>query len=128
MLRFALILLLRMNNVARGQTVVGLDKDSLRRVLVASPSDTAKVATLILLARQMGSTRPDSAIVYYQEAIRLSRQLNLGPPYRLLGEAGTNDAARRHYGLVIVLVLGVLLLRPWLLGSCSITGSGGSCN
>ena len=116
MLRTALILLLLMNNVARSQMLVGLDKDSLRRVLVTPPSDTAKVATLILLARQLGGTRPDSAIIYYQEAARLSRQLNLGPPYRLLGEAGTNDAARRHYGLVIVLVLGALLLAALAIG------------
>ncbi|WP_431213654.1 ATP-binding protein [Puia sp. P3] len=62
-----------MNNAAHGQMAVGLDKDSLRQALATQRSDTARIATLILLGQQYFSTQPDTAIVYYQQALQLAR-------------------------------------------------------
>ncbi|MBS1605341.1 MAG: tetratricopeptide repeat protein, partial [Bacteroidetes bacterium] len=76
MIRIVLILLLLVNNSARGQMRVGLDKDSLRRILMTHPPDTDKVATLILLGQQYENIQPDTAILYYQQAGQLSQQLN----------------------------------------------------
>ena len=104
MLRFTLILLLLMNNAVRGQTPMGLNKDSLRWILMTHPADTAKVATLNLLGHQFGNAQPDSAILYFQEADRLSRELNFGR-YNFPGRVPW----------VTILSVGVLLLTAALL-------------
>jgi len=117
-----------MNNAARGQTPVGLDKDSLRKVLNTYPSDTAKVATLIALGQQYENTQPDTAIVCYQQAGQLSQRLHLtrydSLSQALLDRAMTRNIqqlkqALRQRGRVAILVMGILLLAALFIGNLS---------
>src|SRR5688572_26594585 len=74
---FIVIIILAANSApVRGQTAVGLNKDSLRRLLTSLPDDTIKVNNFIALGQQYENNTPDSAIFYYQQANRLSTRLN----------------------------------------------------
>jgi two-component system NarL family sensor kinase len=68
--------LLTVVSPALAQMQVGLNKDSLKRMLNKMPGDTLKVKTLITLGQQYESNRPDSAIYYYKLSYQLSQQLN----------------------------------------------------
>jgi two-component system NarL family sensor kinase len=61
---------------ATAQMQVGLNKDSLKKVLNNQPDDTLKTRTLITLGQQYESNRPDSAIYYYQLSNRLSQRVH----------------------------------------------------
>lgn len=69
-------LLLGNSREARGQMVVGLNKDSLRQILYTMPADTHKVQMLIRIGQQYESNLPDTAVVFYEQARQLSKQLN----------------------------------------------------
>jgi signal transduction histidine kinase len=60
---------------AVAQMQVGLNKDSLKRILSKRPDDTVKAQILITLGQQYESSRPDSAIYYYQLSRDLSQQI-----------------------------------------------------
>jgi two-component system NarL family sensor kinase len=74
-----LLLTLSFFSGIHGQMIVGLNKDSLRKVLDKMASDSVKVTTLIRLGQQYESNAPDSAILYYRQAKALSQQLNYQP-------------------------------------------------
>lgn len=61
---------------ATAQMQVGLNKDSLKKVLNNQPDDSLKARTLIALGQQYESSRPDSAIYYYQLSNRLSQRIH----------------------------------------------------
>lgn len=73
---FIASILIFVNLTAAAQMQVGLNKDSLKRVLNKAKDDTSKVKTLITLGQQYESNQPDSAIYYYKLSGKLSRQLN----------------------------------------------------
>ncbi|GAA4324362.1 hypothetical protein GCM10023149_25910 [Mucilaginibacter gynuensis] len=68
--------LLTVSLAANAQMQVGLNKDSLKRVLSKMPDDTLKARMLITLGQQYESNRPDSAVYYYKLCDQLSRQLH----------------------------------------------------
>ncbi|PZR27628.1 MAG: hypothetical protein DI535_09405 [Citrobacter freundii] len=59
-----------------GQMVLGLNKDSLKKVIRQLKEDTVKVNNFITLGQQYENNIPDSAVYYYQEAGQLARKLN----------------------------------------------------
>ncbi|MGF7042680.1 tetratricopeptide repeat-containing sensor histidine kinase [Mucilaginibacter lappiensis] len=61
---------------ATAQMQVGLNKDSLKKVLSNQPDDSLKARTLITLGQQYESSQPDSAVYYYQLSNQLSQQLH----------------------------------------------------
>lgn len=61
---------------AAAQMQVGLNKDSLKRILSKRPDDTVKAQMLITLGQQYESNRPDSAVYYYQLSRDLSQQIH----------------------------------------------------
>jgi signal transduction histidine kinase len=69
-------LLLGSGGKAGGQMVVGLNIDSLKRILYTMPADTNKVQILIRIGQQYESNLPDTAVFFYEQARQLSRQLN----------------------------------------------------
>jgi signal transduction histidine kinase len=56
-----------------------LDKDSLWKEYERSPADTSRVLLLIQLGQQYENNNPDSALLLYEEALALSRELNYTP-------------------------------------------------
>jgi two-component system, NarL family, sensor kinase len=68
-------LLLCSSGKAHGQLVLGLNTDSLKRILYAMPADTHKVQMLIRIGQQYESNLPDTAVFFYEQARLLSRQL-----------------------------------------------------
>lgn len=73
--RLLAILLLFLYGHAAAQETIGLNKDSLRRLLFSLREDTPRVHVLISMGQQFDYTQPDSAIYFYSEAGRLSRKL-----------------------------------------------------
>jgi signal transduction histidine kinase len=78
-----------------------LDSDSLSAELSRAEDDTNKVRLLISLGQQFEGTRPDTSIMYYEEALGLSRKLgytrgvisyftNVTYVYNLLGRYDTS--------------------------------------
>lgn len=59
-----------------GQMVVGLNTDSLRKVISATADNINKVNNYIVLGQQYENNIPDSAIYFYQKANQLSITLN----------------------------------------------------
>lgn len=59
-----------------GQMVVGLSTDSLRKLIGATPDDTNKVNSYIVLGQQYENNIPDSAIYFYRKANQLSTTLD----------------------------------------------------
>lgn len=58
------------------QLQVGLNTDSLQRILQAAADDTLRIDTYILLGQQYERNQPDSALYYYKEAKSLSERLH----------------------------------------------------
>jgi signal transduction histidine kinase len=58
------------------QMVVGLNQDSLKRVIATHPRDTLLVGTYIAMGQQLESNKPDSALYYYEQAHQLSEALH----------------------------------------------------
>lgn len=61
---------------AHAQMITGLDKDSLKNLMIRMPYDTNRVLVNIVLGQQYESSDPDSALFYYFEAGKLSKKLN----------------------------------------------------
>lgn len=61
---------------AHAQIVMGLNKDSLKNLLVQMPYDTNRVLATITLGQQYESSDPDSALYFYFSAGELSKKLN----------------------------------------------------
>jgi two-component system NarL family sensor kinase len=61
---------------AKAQLVLGLNKDSLKRIIASTTSDTSRVISLITLGQQYESNIPDSAVYYYKQAKELSTRIN----------------------------------------------------
>lgn len=73
---FLTILFLANASGAFAQMVLGLNKDSLKKVLSSSKDDTGKVNNFIVLGQQYENNIPDSAIYYYDQANKLSSRLH----------------------------------------------------
>jgi hypothetical protein len=50
--------------------------DSLLRLLAATKQDTNKVHVLLALSTEYKDSRPDTALLYAQQALRLSQKIN----------------------------------------------------
>src|SRR4051812_36691220 len=59
-----------------GQMVVGLNTDSLRKMINTTADDTNKVNNYIVLGQQYENNIPDSAVYFYRKANQLSTTLN----------------------------------------------------
>ncbi len=70
-----MLLLLFVLQAAYAQMEVGLNVDSLKRLLASMSADSAKVQTLIRLGQQYETNTPDLALYYYTAAGKLSKQL-----------------------------------------------------
>ena len=66
------ILLITQNSVAQDF----FDRDSLWRVFEKSNADTTRVQLYIQLGQQYETNDPDSALLLYEQALKLSQQLN----------------------------------------------------
>jgi len=84
----AVALLLIAHAHAQDQAIV----DSLKRELSASREDSLKAAILFELGDQFRYNLPDSALVYFREALELSEQL---------ADLGLQALCRRYIGMVI---------------------------
>ena len=53
-----------------------VNRDSLFRILNSSPADTTRILTLSRLAEDIRRSKPDTAVIYLDEAIQLAEKIN----------------------------------------------------